>query len=292
MAKKTRLDSPDFDSWSIQRLVDFLIDRSYPGVTKKELAQLDYHRRLYTIYRADEIVEQTARIIFDLSLGSGDYERKNLIRLCENSLKFVEPSEILVLKEEQMFYNRKESDAGHSEWLAKLHGSDSWKNWLASDNWNEDEAIALSLGKNPQRVHWKAIKSFEGESKFVKEFSDRRKLLRSALRKKILKKPIGPTAFISWCVEKGLDIPEMMTSLLADTETAEAQKKKLTSQYWEELERKITHAIREYPTWRDQQKNIQKTGNVVNWLKSTIKANSRETEIIKKVLTDIYPDLG
>jgi uncharacterized protein YeeX (DUF496 family) len=63
------------------------------------------------------------------------------------------------------------------------------------------------------------------------------------------------------------------------------------SQYWTALERLAVQAIEQYPTWRESQRRVQKTGNLQDWLTTVIKANNREAEIIKNILSDFYQEL-
>jgi hypothetical protein len=63
------------------------------------------------------------------------------------------------------------------------------------------------------------------------------------------------------------------------------------SSYWQELQRKAERAITEFPDWRLSQQRVQKTGNLQAWLIETINLTEREAEIIKKVLSDIFPEL-
>jgi hypothetical protein len=208
--------------------------------------------------------------------------------MCKRAVEKFPQAAAAALKEQQMFYNREESDPGFHEHSSS---SKSWNGWLARDHWSEDEAIALSLDKIPDRVNWTAIKSYLKESSFVKEYAARRKMLKSDLRKGILKTPIIPTEFIKWYAQQGWNIPSECTTVLQKTETAAAENHKIASTYWQGFERKTTRAIKEYPDWRDQQRRVQKTGTLVHWLTGTIKASHREAEIIKKVLADIYPEL-
>ncbi|MGR8932626.1 MAG: hypothetical protein ACU836_18555 [Gammaproteobacteria bacterium] len=50
-------------------------------------------------------------------------------------------------------------------------------------------------------------------------------------------------------------------------------------------------AVNDFPGWLDQQKVVQRTGNLMDWLTAEIGATSREAEIIKKVLSEIFPRL-
>lgn len=63
------------------------------------------------------------------------------------------------------------------------------------------------------------------------------------------------------------------------------------SQYWIQLSKLASQAIKEYPNWKESQRKIQKTGNLQDWLTKTINVDNREAEIIKKVLSDLFQEL-
>ena len=286
---KKPTSSTDFDSWSRDQLVDFLVEHTYPGVTNQEIQQHADQRLLLPGHPFDSLVSD-AHSLKDSRLNSLNVDSPGLIEICQRVLEGFNPAKFATLREDQMFYNRSESDISHT---TNRLSDNPWDKWLARNSWSEDQAVAISLEKNPERVNWNAIKPFESESNFVKKYSDRRKLVASALRKKMLSRPITPISFTRWCLDENVDVPNKMASLLVDSETSDADQKKSISPYWKEFEGKTTRAIREYPDWRDQQTKIkiQKTGSLVDWLKGTIKANSRESEIIKKVLSEIYREL-
>lgn len=62
-----------------------------------------------------------------------------------------------------------------------------------------------------------------------------------------------------------------------------------TSLYWREFKKLATKAIQKYPEWKEHQKKVQLTGNFAEWLKE-IGANTRESDVIKKILSDIYEE--
>lgn len=76
-----------------------------------------------------------------------------------------------------------------------------------------------------------------------------------------------------------------------DTADAISDENLSKSAYWNKLIDLVTKAVNEYKPWKKTQRRIQKTGNLNDWLKNTIGADSREAEIIKKVLTDEFNDL-
>jgi len=65
----------------------------------------------------------------------------------------------------------------------------------------------------------------------------------------------------------------------------------LNSVYWRKLGALADHAIEAYPSWKDKQRIVQKTGNLQTWLTTVIKADNRESEIIKKILSDFFQEL-
>ena len=65
----------------------------------------------------------------------------------------------------------------------------------------------------------------------------------------------------------------------------------VTNHYWIEFTSLATKAINEYPSWKNNQRKIQKTGNLQDWLVNDCKASNREAEIIKKILSDKFQEL-
>jgi len=62
----------------------------------------------------------------------------------------------------------------------------------------------------------------------------------------------------------------------------------LDSSYWQGFNKLVQLAIKSFPVWCQRQEKIQKTGNLQDWLVGELKADNREAEIIKKILSDIY----
>ena len=77
------------------------------------------------------------------------------------------------------------------------------------------------------------------------------------------------------------------TGLSQDTNDFELTK----SKSWNELNRLVKLAVTDYPNWKGNQRKVQKSGNLQDWLTGTIGANNREAEIIKKILSDFYQEL-
>lgn len=84
-----------------------------------------------------------------------------------------------------------------------------------------------------------------------------------------------------------------LISRLNQIEVTNKQEGSLLSQntYWNRFEQLANTAIANYPAWRKTQRKVQKTGNLSHWLVQTIGADTREAEILKKILSDVYEEL-
>jgi hypothetical protein len=52
------------------------------------------------------------------------------------------------------------------------------------------------------------------------------------------------------------------------------------------------NAIERFPAWRNDQRHIRKEANLKEWIIRVTGANAREQDIIKKVLSDAFPELN
>jgi len=75
-------------------------------------------------------------------------------------------------------------------------------------------------------------------------------------------------------------------------EHKEQNKELERSPYWQELKTKTETAILKFPEWSKRQQKIKKSENLHEWIKTDFKANERETEIIKKVMTELFETLN
>jgi hypothetical protein len=89
------------------------------------------------------------------------------------------------LEEKQRFFNQPRAvmDVAH---------------WSRMSDWSLDQAVALSLGKDPRVVKWLLIKKFIHVSPFVTEFRARREIVISATVMRQLRDPTIPAVFLAW----------------------------------------------------------------------------------------------
>ncbi|MFT7301026.1 MAG: hypothetical protein ACI89Z_001494 [Porticoccus sp.] len=57
---------------------------------------------------------------------------------------------------------------------------------------------------------------------------------------------------------------------------------------WSSLQKQAIKAVGSFPEWKSKQKKISMAGNLTHWIQDAFDANTRETEIIKAVLRDLY----
>jgi hypothetical protein len=67
--------------------------------------------------------------------------------------------------------------------------------WSKMPYWNIDEAVALSLGKDPEKVKWKEVATLTEVSAFARNFDRRRDLARRAVNMRQLFDPTVPAIF-------------------------------------------------------------------------------------------------
>jgi hypothetical protein len=101
------------------------------------------------------------------------------------------------------FFNEPEADA-------------NFEHWAACAAWTPNEAVALSLGKEPSVVNLPAIGRMigRGDSPFVRTFKQRSQMVLRAIAAGDLEKPLLPSAFLEWTKNVGLPLPPRLIELV------------------------------------------------------------------------------
>lgn len=117
--------------------------------------------------------------------------------------------------------------------------------WGKMAQWTLDEAVALSLGKNPGRVNWEKIKGDDSthvsaaflRSPFPGEYARRRELSKRAFKVHELGDPVRPEKFLLWALRVFDSVPNelveqvrSMGTYIADLKTLEARVADLEAQ--------------------------------------------------------------
>jgi hypothetical protein len=101
--------------------------------------------------------------------------------------------------------------------------------------------------------------------------------------------------FINWALERGLEISWLdwaqEQGYFTDIETPTTQSSGITSKYLIDLQNRINHLEKKFPLWKETQGTIQNAGNLQDWIKAETGSDTREVELIKKALIEIFPEL-
>lgn len=107
--------------------------------------------------------------------------------------------------------------------------------WASMSYWTIDEAVALSLGRNPESASWKYIQSIGRISPFAGEFIKKREIAMRAKAMGQLWDSTIPAIFLAWAERMRFSMPvelvEAVKSLgiqIADWKTLFEQQKELT----------------------------------------------------------------
>jgi hypothetical protein len=100
--------------------------------------------------------------------------------------------------------------------------------WLRAALWTVDEAVDLSLGKNPDdRFGWNYVSRLLQISEFAKRYENRRLLVHRAVMAGDLPNPMRPEEFKRWATGIQLgDVPDQLRVALSTVDNAEPRMKK------------------------------------------------------------------
>lgn len=173
--------------------------------------------------------------------------------------------------------------------------------WLRKDVWAVNDAVCLLQNFDPSERDNLIRGNKEREAQYNDDLDTVEKAEGCSLQVIDLDTYMGtegkvyaevePTVFIQWAHSKGYDIPDLLKSLLKkaiDDVPSDSLTALRESNYWLTLEKNTTLAIEKFPDWRDKQRKIQLTGNLKDWLMENFTDNTRELEVIKNVLSEVY----
>jgi len=179
------------------------------------------------------------------------------------------------------------------------------EHWSKAAYWTLNEAVALTLGKEPKIVTQEAVEKYHGVSDLAKTYRKTLELANRARKIKELREPLSPIIFLEWADRNMISPPKQLvqsvkkhsavikdwSDTLASLEPGKSVLER--SPYWNKFSQQAAQAVTDYPKWRQTQiqDGIKKTGNLHDWLLKDIGANTREAEILKRIMTDIFPEL-
>ena len=103
------------------------------------------------------------------------------------------------IKEAERWYNQPDAIADYDFWSKATY-------------WNLDEAIALTLGKDPRQVEWPDLEAITDypTPPFVAKFTEIRELAKRAINYKELFDPAVPSFFLAWARRIDLEMPDQL----------------------------------------------------------------------------------
>lgn len=92
----------------------------------------------------------------------------------------------------------------------------SFDSWTAYAAWSTEEAVALSLGKEPRVVNIESLKRKVGKlsSPFKSNYEQRKQLVLRAIAAGDLKEPMSPSSFLEWAHNNSLCLPPKLVELV------------------------------------------------------------------------------
>ena len=88
--------------------------------------------------------------------------------------------------------------------------------WSKISYWTADEAVALSLGKDPRIVTWEAIEDYANQSGFVYTFAERRELVSRATEAGQLMERNTPGFFLAWALRTRFYMPMTLVEAVSN----------------------------------------------------------------------------
>jgi hypothetical protein len=82
--------------------------------------------------------------------------------------------------------------------------------WGRAATWTLEEAVALSLGRDPDRVSASTVEAFTNISAFASDYLKRRDLVRRALHAGVLVNPTSPGQFLTWMERNDFTAPDKL----------------------------------------------------------------------------------
>jgi hypothetical protein len=112
----------------------------------------------------------------------------------------------------------------------------------------------------------------------------------------------SPSDLIDWATSKKFLLPKEIIEIApqniseevinTDDYTINEELDLTKSPHWIDFKNKVHIAISQYPTWKKSlTRKFNKTNALTDWVQETTKANTREAELIKKILSDFYKEL-
>jgi len=126
-------------------------------------------------------------------------------------------AELQVLEEEQLFalaYQEREKEAHElteleeqTPFYNRSNAQADFEYWAKFPLWTLDEAVALTLGKDPRIITWSRVEEYTETSPFAARFDNLRRFVVRAKEAKRLPELVSPTNYIAWAKANHIALP-------------------------------------------------------------------------------------
>jgi hypothetical protein len=299
-------------------LIDFLVDQKFPGARRLQIPP-----SLALLSDGTGTIDPEFR---EKRLKEIDEYRRKLLAMTPKELQERWEAE----QEKASRERARRADEEEQKRFFNLPSAEAdFDHWSKATYWTLEEAIALSFGKDPEKVDWDTLidTDYGSPSPFIEKYRKVRDLALRARNSRQLSDPCYPTVYLAWARRSKIEVPLELVELVEAQGTEIADWKDLydklkenydalseahaalsrqlepkeasdsnpigvtQSKYWNRLEKLADKAIHDFPSWSQKQRKIQRTGNLQGWLGGDIGADNREAEILKKILSDLFKEL-
>jgi hypothetical protein len=109
--------------------------------------------------------------------------------------------------------HRRAVERDEAEFFSLPTAAGDFSHWNRKKHWHPEEAVAISLGKNPKIVNLETLTQLRHPmSPFVSEFRARMDTLQRAISAGHILTPLEPRAFIAWAVNEGFSLPSELNA--------------------------------------------------------------------------------
>ena len=88
--------------------------------------------------------------------------------------------------------------------------------WCKFSSWTSEQAIALSLGKDPKKVDFNSICIHLPHSPFAAEYVSRRELFKNEMKPKLIDGKISLEFFVLWVKNNNIQIPNELEDIISN----------------------------------------------------------------------------
>jgi hypothetical protein len=193
-------------------IVDFLVGRRFPNLRPK--TNRFPSPRKHAADRAGPVqCSVDAHQLSEDAENSRNRYRSELLQKSAEELEDIFSRELeLVAKERSALAEAEEKQRFYNQPM-----SPDYEHYGRCAAWTLDEAIALSFGKDPDRVCSKNISPYASHSPFAQDYMKRWKEVQRAKLAGQLWDPVFPSIFIPWASNNGIELPAELISAIKNT---------------------------------------------------------------------------